>query len=160
MEIIRSFWMALKAAVSPLTAFLTGTTLVCCGYASLNSTFALQLNLSDTPMFVSGLVLACYYLGSITASLSAYKFINKVGNIRAFSAFTSLLSALVLLHVFTGNLFLWPFLRFGEGYCIGTINLCLESWLNTRATNKKPRTDHVLIHGNDLSGEPVSASCR
>ena len=55
---------------------------------------------------------------------------------RAFSAFTSLLSALVLLHVFTGNLFLWPFLRFGEGYCIGTINLCLESWLNTRATNK------------------------
>lgn len=136
MEIIRSFWTALKAAVSPLTAFLTGTTLVCCGYASLNSTFALQLNLSDTPMFVSGLVLACYYLGSITASLSAYKFINKVGNIRAFSAFTSLLSALVLLHVFTGNLFLWPFLRFGEGYCIGTINLCLESWLNTRATNK------------------------
>lgn len=111
MEIIRSFWTALKAAVSPLTAFLTGTTLVCCGYASLNSTFALQLNLSDTPMFVSGLVLACYYLGSITASLSAYKFINKVGNIRAFSAFTSLLSALVLLHVFTGNLFLWPFLR-------------------------------------------------
>ena len=96
MEIIRSFWTALKAAVSPLTAFLTGTTLVCCGYASLNSTFALQLNLSDTPMFVSGLVLACYYLGSITASLSAYKFINKVGNIRAFSAFTSLLSALVL----------------------------------------------------------------
>ena len=78
MEIIRSFWTALKAAVSPLTAFLTGTTLVCCGYASLNSTFALQLNLSDTPMFVSGLVLACYYLGSITASLSAYKFINKV----------------------------------------------------------------------------------
>ena len=136
MEIIRSFWTALKAAASPLTAFLTGTTLVCCGYASLNSTFALQLNLSDTPMFVSGLVLACYYLGSITASLSAYKFINKVGNIRAFSAFTSLLSALVLLHVFTGNLFLWPFLRFGEGYCIGTINLCLESWLNTRATNK------------------------
>lgn len=48
MEIIRSFWTALKAAVSPLTAFLTGTTLVCCGYASLNSTFALQLNLSDT----------------------------------------------------------------------------------------------------------------
>ncbi len=87
MEIIRSFWMALKAAVSPLTAFLTGTTLVCCGYASLNSTFALQLNLSDTPMFVSGLVLACYYLGSITASLSAYKFINKVGNIRAFGLY-------------------------------------------------------------------------
>lgn len=26
MEIIRSFWTALKAAVSPLTAFLTGTT--------------------------------------------------------------------------------------------------------------------------------------
>ena len=62
MEIIKSFWTALKAAVSPLTAFLTGTTLVCCGYASLNSTFGLRLNLANTPMFVSGLILACYYL--------------------------------------------------------------------------------------------------
>lgn len=89
MEIIRSFWTALKAAVSPLTAFLTGTTLVCCGYASLNSTFALQLNLSDTPMFVSGLVLACYYLGSITASAQRLQIYQQSRNIRAFSAFTS-----------------------------------------------------------------------
>lgn len=136
MEILKSFWTMLKAVVSPLSAFLTGTALVCCGYASLNSTFGLRLNLSNTPMFLSGFILSCYYLGSITASISAYKFINKVGNIRAFSAFTSLLSAFVLFHIFSENPFLLVLLRFGEGYCIGTINLCMESWLNTRATNK------------------------
>ena len=136
MEILKSFWATLKAVVSPLSAFLTGTALVCCGYASLNSTFGLRLNLSNTPMFLSGFILSCYYLGSITASVSAYKFINKVGNIRAFSAFTSLLSAFVLFHIFSENPFLLVLLRFGEGYCIGTINLCMESWLNTRATNK------------------------
>lgn len=136
MGILKSTLISLKAIISPLSAFLVGTTLVCCGYASLNSTFGLRLNLEHTPMFLSGLILACYYMGSITASMTAYKFINKVGNIRSFSAFTSLLSALVLLHIFSQNLFIWSLLRFGEGYCIGTITLCLESWLNTRATNK------------------------
>ena len=112
MEILKSFWATLKAVVSPLSAFLTGTALVCCGYASLNSTFGLRLNLSNTPMFLSGFILSCYYLGSITASVSAYKFINKVGNIRAFSAFTSLLSAFVLFHIFSENPFLLVLLRF------------------------------------------------
>lgn len=68
--------------------------------------------------------------------MTASRFINKVGNIRAFSAFTSLLSALVLTHIFSAEHSYWAVLRLSEGYCIGTISMCLESWLNTRANNK------------------------
>ena len=136
MEIFYASLKSLKAAVSPLSAFLTGTAFVCCGYASLNSTFALRLSQDQTPLYVSGFILALYYLGSVLASMTASRFINKVGNIRAFSAFTSLLSALVLTHVFSAEHSYWAVLRLSEGYCIGTISMCLESWLNTRANNK------------------------
>lgn len=136
MGILKSTLMSLKAIVSPLSAFLAGTALVCCGYASLNSTFAVRLNQAQTPMYIAGIILALYYLGSVLASITASRFINKVGNIRAFSAFTSLLAALVLTHTFSQQHLFWAFLRLGEGYCIGTISMCLESWLNTRATNK------------------------
>ena len=136
MEIFYASLKSLKAAVSPLSAFLTGTAFVCCGYASLNSTFALRLSQDQTPLYVSGFILALYYLGSVLASMTASRFINKVGNIRVFSAFTSLLSALVLTHVFSAEHSYWAVLRLSEGYCIGTISMCLESWLNTRANNK------------------------
>lgn len=136
MGILKSTLISLKAIISPLSAFLAGAALVCCGYASLNSTFAMKLNMSNTPLYITGVILALYYLGSVLASVTSSRFINKVGNIRAFSAFTSLLSALVLAHAFSQNYIFLAVLRLSEGYCIGTITMCLESWLNTRATNK------------------------
>lgn len=136
MGILKTTLISVRTIASPISAVLAGTVFMCCGYASLNSTFALRLNQNNTSMYISGIILALYYLGSVLASVTAYKFINKVGNIRAFSAFSSLLSALVLTHAFSQNYYFWAILRLSEGYCIGTISMCLESWLNTRATNR------------------------
>lgn len=133
---LKTTLISVRTIASPISAVLAGTVFICCGYASLNSTFALKLNQTNTPMYITGIILALYYLGSVLASLTAYRFVNKVGNIRAFSAFSSLLSALVLTHAFSQNHFFWALLRLSEGYCIGTISMCLESWLNTRATNR------------------------
>lgn len=135
MDIIKSSLASLRAIISPLTALFLGTAFVCCGYASLSSIFAMKLNQSETPTSIAGIILAMYYLGSVLAAVSASHFINKVGHIRVFSAFASLLSALVLAHAFSPNHLYWALLRFGEGYCIGTITMCLESWINTRANN-------------------------
>lgn len=135
MNLLKSSLASLKTVVSPLTALFAGTAFVCCGYASLSSIFAMKLNQSQTPTSIAGIILAMYYLGSVLASVSASRFINKVGHIRVFSAFASLLSALVLAHAFSPNHLYWAILRLAEGYCIGTIMMCLESWLNTRANN-------------------------
>ncbi len=128
---------SLKALASPLSAFFIGTIFTCAAYGLLSSTLALKLNaLPEISTSEVGLVLAVYYVGYIFASLTAYKIINRVGHIRAFSAYISVLSALVLMHALSANAIYWGMLRLLEGYCLGAAFMCLESWLNARTQNQ------------------------
>lgn len=126
----------IEALISPLSAFFAGTVLVCMGYALLTSTLSIRMDSFGVSASGIGIVLSLYYIGYIAASMSAFKIINKVGHIRAFSAYVSIFSALVLLHIFYFSLTTWGLLRMAEGYCIGSAMMCLESWLNARASNK------------------------
>lgn len=130
-----TYFKSLKSIVSPLTAFFFGTILTCCAYGLLSSTLAVRLAQNNADTFAAGIILALYYLGYIFASLTAYQIINRVGHIRAFSTYISIFSAIVLTHFFSQDLIYWGALRFLEGYCIGSAFMCLESWLNARATN-------------------------
>lgn len=132
---IQKITSSLQKFVLPLTALLAATMFICGGYAALSSVFALKLTQLDTPTQISGIILSMYYLGCVVASFTASKIVNKVGHIRAFGVFASLLSVFVLIHSFSTNLYYWAMLRFLEGYCVGGTSLCLESWLNSKATN-------------------------
>ena len=127
---------SLEALFSPLTAFFAGTLFACSAYGLLSSYLALRLNGANVPTFYSGIILSVYYVGYIFATLTSYKIINKVGHIRAFSAYISILSALVLLHAIYFDALYWGVLRLLEGYCLSSSLMCLESWLNTRSNNK------------------------
>lgn len=135
MQNILEHLKSLEKIVSPLTAFFFGTILTCCAYGLLSSSLALRLADSSDNTFAAGIILAMYYTGYIVASVISYRIINKVGHIRAFSTYISIFSGIVLLHFFSDNLYFWGVLRFLEGYCIGSAFMCLESWLNARATN-------------------------
>lgn len=135
MNSILSHLKSLKNIISPLTAFFFGTILTCCAYGLLSSILAVRMAENGNSTFAAGIILSAYYMGYIAASLTAYKIINQVGHIRAFSTYISLFSAIVLLHFFSKDLLFWGILRFVEGYCIGSAFMCLESWLNVRATN-------------------------
>lgn len=127
---------SLRALVSPLTAFFIGTLFTCAAYGLLSSYLAVRLNAAQVPTFYSGIILSVYYVGYIFATLSSYKIINRAGHIRAFSAYISILSALVLLHAIWFNTWYWGILRLLEGYCLASSFICLESWLNTRSNNQ------------------------
>lgn len=136
MNSLKEYIKSLEALASPLTAFFIGTIFTCGAYGLLSSTLALRLNAMPISTAYAGIVLAVYYAGYIFASLSSYKIINRVGHIRAFSTYISVLSALVLLHTFWNNPIYWGILRLLEGYCLGSAMMCLESWLNTRSNNQ------------------------
>ena len=125
----------LKSIISPLTAFFVGTALTCCAYALLTSILGLRMAEAKVSTFTAGIVLSLYYLGYIIASKTSNKVINKVGHIRAFSAYISIFSAIALLHYFSQSPIYWAILRMLAGYCMGSAFMCLESWLNTRANN-------------------------
>ncbi|MBS4773716.1 MAG: MFS transporter [Proteobacteria bacterium] len=132
LDLLRS----VKTLASPLTAFFIGTLFTCSAYGLLSSSLAIRLNAADVPTFYSGIILSVYYVGYIFATLFSYRIINRVGHIRAFSAYISILSALVLLHAVYFSPLYWGFLRLLEGYCLASALICLESWLNTRSNNK------------------------
>ena len=127
---------SLKALISPLTAFFAGTIFVSAAYGLLNSTLAINLTDAGVNTFYSGIILSMYYVGYIFATINSYKIINTAGHIRAFSAYVSILSALVLMHSLYINAWYWGILRLLEGYCMASAIICLESWLNTRSNNK------------------------
>lgn len=136
MKILGQYLNSLKAIVSPLTAFFVGTAFTCCAYALLASIIAVRLSNEGISTSLVGIILSLYYVGYIFASMTSHIIINKVGHIRSFSAYISIFSALVLVHCFSDNPYLWGVLRFAEGYCLGSAMMCLESWLNTRSNNK------------------------
>lgn len=136
MSIISQTVNSIKTIASPLSAFLAGTGLTCCAFSLLSSTLALRMNQNGVPTSEAGIILSLYYCGYVIASLISYKIINRVGHIRTFCAFISVFSAIVPLHYLSPQPTYWGLLRLTEGFCIGTCFMCLESWLNTRATNK------------------------
>ena len=108
---LKQFTSSLKNVIYPLTALFAATMFICCSYASLGSVFALKLKQLETPTSIAGLILAMYYLGCVVASFSASGIINKVGHIRAFGAFASMLSIFVLAHSFSTDRLYWALLE-------------------------------------------------
>jgi MFS family permease len=106
------------------------------GYGFLGTLLAVRMQVEGFATFTSGLVMAEYFLGLVVGSQTAAKAVRAVGHIRVFAAFASLFSAATLVHVFFVNPFAWGGLRFIEGYCMAGLFLCVESWLNDRATNE------------------------
>ncbi|WP_235913512.1 MFS transporter [Teichococcus coralli] len=95
---------------------------------------SVRLEAAGTGAAVIGLVASAYFAGLTLGSLRAATVIRRVGHIRAFAFFVSLLSASTLAYALYQSAGLWGALRLVDGFCIAGVYICLESWLNDRAT--------------------------
>lgn len=76
-----------------------------------------------------GAMTSAYYLGLVIGSFKIEKMILRVGHIRTFSAFASLLAVVCLLHGMLFNMPFWLLLRLVGGYATAAIFVVIESWL-------------------------------
>ncbi|HEY0836346.1 MAG TPA: MFS transporter [Azospirillum sp.] len=119
----------------PILALLGGVAFLMLGNGALGSLIGLRLAAEAGPVVV-GLVTTAYFGGVTAGSLYAYGVVARVGHIRAFSAFASVLSAASLAHALAADPLLWAALRLMEGFCMAGLFICVESWLNDKATNE------------------------
>lgn len=119
--------------VQSIFALLLGVVLLMLGNGPLGTVIAVRLS-GTTDAVVIGFVMAGYFAGLTLGSLCGHLFIVRVGHIRAFSAFASTISAATLMHAVDGHIVLWAALRLVEGFCMAGLFICIESWLNDRAT--------------------------
>jgi MFS family permease len=106
------------------------------GAGFLTSLISMRMQESGAGSFVIGALGTSYFVGLTLGAIRAGRLVQRVGHIRAFAAFVSLLSASTLGYAVLETPYLWILLRLVDGGCIAGVYVCLESWLNDRAEAK------------------------
>ena len=82
-----------------------------------------------------GFVVAAYFSGLLLGGLFAARVVFRVGHIRSFAAFASLMSASALMHPMFVDGYAWMAFRLVAGFSMAGMIMVTESWLNETASN-------------------------
>jgi len=126
----------MRSTVATISSLLLGIALLMLGNGLLGTLLGVRMALAGLSSITIGLVMAGYFVGLALGALFGHGVIAGVGHIRAFSAFASLYSAVSLAHAFHFDPVFWCGLRILQGFCMAGLFMCVESWLNARATNE------------------------
>lgn len=97
---------------------------------------SIELNTLGRSNFMIGIISAAYFLGMTTGSYFSQFTIMRVGYIRAFVFFASLMAISTLLLGIFKDVTIWIILRFVCGYALAALFLIIESWCILSAERK------------------------
>lgn len=84
-----------------------------------------------------GALMTGFYLGLVLGGKIGHRLIARVGHIRAYVASAGIVTAAVLLHGLTENLYAWLLLRVQVGLGMMCMYMVVESWLNEQSTSNE-----------------------
>ena len=119
-----------------VASLLLGVAFLMLGNGVLSTVIGLRLSATDSGPTAVGLITAAFYAGLTMGSLYAHRVIARVGHIRSFSAFASVVSVAALSLALFVDVPFWAALRLLQGFCMAGLYMCIESWLNGSATNE------------------------
>lgn len=93
-----------------------------------------RATLEAFPTAVTGIVMACYYVGYLFGTIAAPRLIHGVGHVRVFAALAAVASAATLIQAAFVHPISWGAMRLVTGLCFAGIYVVAESWLNGFAT--------------------------
>lgn len=115
-------------------SLLVAVGLLMLGIGLFNTFISLRADLEGFSHTTVGLLMSAYYGGLVLGTQRCGALINRVGHIRAFSAFCAANAAGALLFPFVTEAAAWMLLRALSGFNLAGLYMVIESWLNTRAT--------------------------
>jgi MFS family permease len=124
------------ATLLSIAALLSGVGILLMGTGLLSTLLSLRTAIEGYSPELTGLVMSSYFAGLVVGSLYCSKVVHRIGHIRAFAAFASILSVTALIHGFVVTAPVWAVLRALSGFCMAGVFMVSESWLNARATNQ------------------------
>lgn len=98
-----------------------------------NTLVGVRTKLEQFPTELIGIISACHFIGLLLGAIWAIHVVWRVGHIRAFAAFASLMSITALAPALWVNPYAWMVLRVATGFCIAGMIMVTESWLNARS---------------------------
>ncbi len=118
--------------LASLGALFSSMGILLLGGGLLGTLLALRMGLEGVPAQVIGLVMACYSVGFVLATLVSARIIQSVGHIRCFAAFAALAAVSALMHGLFFDPWLWALMRILFGFSVASLYMVTESWLNDR----------------------------
>lgn len=115
----------------PVIPLLAGVALLMGATGLQSSLVSLRATVEGFPSVAVGLVASAYFLGFLVGARLSASWIGRVGHVRAFGAFASMASVMVLTHVLAVSIPVWVVARFLSGICLSGLVVIIESWLNS-----------------------------
>lgn len=127
----------MPAYLGPILPILAAAALIQFGNGLLTALIGVRLESAGFAASVAGLVTTAYFAGQLTGSSFAGRVVNRVGHIRAFASFATVLSAAALIYALVGGPVVWSAVRFANGFAMAGVLLAMESWLNHVSGNAR-----------------------
>ncbi|HMA14144.1 MAG: MFS transporter [Bacteroidota bacterium] len=124
------------AALKSAWPLFVGLAMLMLGNGLQNSLLGIRAGAEAFPTEVTGLVMACYYVGLLAGAVVTPRVVGRVGHVRVFAALASTASTAALLHAVFVDPVSWSAMRMVTGFCYAGLYIVAESWLNDRATNE------------------------
>jgi len=119
-----------------LTSPLVSLALLVLGSSFFTTFITVRMNLENVSENWVGMLHATYNMGLLIASVSMEGLICRIGHIRAFAVFASLVSVTILLQALFPSLYVWMLARFVAGISLSAMYVTIESWLLCESTAK------------------------
>lgn len=116
--------------LAALGALFSSMGILLLGGGLLGTLLAVRMGVEGVPAEVIGLVMACYSVGFVLATLVCARIIQKVGHIRCFAAFAAIAACSALMHGLFFDPWLWAAMRVLFGFSVAGLYMVTESWLN------------------------------
>lgn len=97
---------------------------------------SVRIKIIDGSEITLGLIHSAFYGGMLIGSLKSEEIINRVGHIRAFALFSSVLTFVIILQALYQLPKFWILLRFLAGFATAAVYVIIESWLLAQSTKK------------------------
>ena len=143
----------LAMALAPLL----GLFIVCIGNGFLSSLTTLRLDAAGESATIVGVVSSAYFIGLTLGAMFNDRLIVRIGHIRAYGSFASLIAVTILLQGLYFDAWAWAVLRLVNGWATVGVFLVVESWLLLAADQK--RRGQVLalymiaLYGSGMLGQ-------
>jgi MFS family permease len=135
----------MRQLLTAIAALLLAVLLLMLSGGLLGSLVGLRAVHEGFPVTVAGLMMSAFYAGMILGTLRCGRLINRVGHIRAFSAFCALNAAAILALPLVIDPWAWLALRALIGFNMAGLYMAIESWLNA-STGTETRGTMMAVY--------------
>lgn len=142
-----------QGVVSPLMSLV----IFILGHGLMSTLLTVRLSAEQVDAQAIGLVSGTYFAGLVLGSFVNAHLIIRVGHIRAYAAYASLICTLTLLHGLIVDPWIWAGLRLLGGFATGGLFVVLESWMLVSSTprdrGKLMSLYMILLYGALAAGQ-------